>query len=353
MKLLSSDWKQGQVTLQIETPDDLWYLSHLIDVGDTLSGKTFRKIKIGSAVEGSTQATKKTVFLILRVEKIEYTPEVVRALGPVLEGIEDVPKGSYHSFSLEIGSRITIKKSEWLSYQRKKLHEACEATSPVIRIVVHDREEAYFALMKKYGYEILSSVKGDVAKKEKHHIAGSSFYQDVLGHVEGYDSKYHPATIIIASPAFFKEDLMKQCKSPELRKKILLATCNHVGKTSFDEVLKRDETKQALAQDRINKELKLVDQLLTEIAKENLAVYGLKETQQAADAGAIATLLVTYAYIQELREKNAYTILDKVMKSVDSHKGEIHIINAEHEGGKKLHGLGGIGGILRYRLSYT
>ncbi len=40
------------------------------------------------------------------------------------------------------------------------------------------------------------------------------------------------------------------------------------------------------------------------------------------------------------------------MKVVDSTKGEIHIVSTEHEGGKKLDGIGGIAGILRYKLSY-
>ena len=40
------------------------------------------------------------------------------------------------------------------------------------------------------------------------------------------------------------------------------------------------------------------------------------------------------------------------MKIVDKTKGEIEIISSEHEGGKKLDGLGGIAAILRFKLSY-
>ena len=40
------------------------------------------------------------------------------------------------------------------------------------------------------------------------------------------------------------------------------------------------------------------------------------------------------------------------MKAVENAKGIVHIINSDHEGGKKLDGLGGVAGILRYRMEF-
>lgn len=352
MKKIASDFKKGFVKLQIENLDDLWYLSHLIDIGDTLFGKTMRKVKLGESTDRQSNIIKKPIFLKITVEKLEYTPASLRALGTVAEGTDDVPKGSYHSFSLEKGVIFTLAKDSWLSFQKKKLEEACNANYNNLLLVVHDREEAYFALLKQSGYEILSSLQGNVAKKEEQHASSGSFYQEVLKKIEEYTIRHNPTTIILASPAFFKEDLMKLCKNDVLKKKIILATCSHVGKTSFDEVVKRDEVKQALQQDRTNKEMKLVDQLLAEISKDNLAVYGIKETSSAAEAGAISVLLVTDGFIKETREAGNYARVDAAMKLVDQNKGEVHIISSEHDGGKKLDGLGGIGAILRYKLSY-
>ena len=352
MKKLKSDFKQGIVSIQIEHLDDLWYVSHLISVGDTLSGKTFRKVKIGETTDRKSNIVKKPIFLRLSVEKIEYTPEQVRASGKVEEGTEDVAKGSYHTFSIEIGSIITLSKPTWFSYQKKQLEDACTAKRPAMLIIAHDREEAYFAIMKQYGYEILTVLKGDVAKKEEGHKAAGSFYQEVIKQIHAYNERYQPAKIILASPAFFKEDLMKHCTDASLKKKIILATCSYVGKTSFDEILKREETKQALAEDRTNQELQLVDRLLTEVSKDNLAAYGIKEVYKTAEAGAISILLVTDTYLFETREKGSYDQVDKIMRLVDNNKGEIHIINGEHDGGKKLNGLGGIGAVLRYKTNY-
>jgi stalled ribosome rescue protein Dom34 len=53
-----------------------------------------------------------------------------------------------------------------------------------------------------------------------------------------------------------------------------------------------------------------------------------------------------------MREKGKYEVLDKIMKTTEKTKGRIHIINSENSGGKKLDGLGGIAGILRYKLNF-
>ncbi|GAF88010.1 unnamed protein product, partial [marine sediment metagenome] len=158
--------------------------------------------------------------------------------------------------------------------------------------------------------------------------------------------------IILASPAFWKEELMKELKNEELKKKIIPATCNSTGKNGINEVLRRPEVKAALHEDRIAKEINLVEELLTEISKNNLAVYGLKDTENAVNAGAVKTLLITDSLIQKARETNNYEKIDNMMKITDSMKGSINIISSEHEGGKKLNGLGGIAAILRYKLNY-
>jgi protein pelota len=145
---------------------------------------------------------------------------------------------------------------------------------------------------------------------------------------------------------------MKVLKNKDLKQKIIQASCSSADESAINEVLKRDETKEALKLERISKEIKLVETLLQEISKQGKAVYGLKETQKAAELGAVETLLLTDSLIQKYRQDNKFHILDQIMKSVDNARGKIVIIMGDHEGGKKLKGLGGIAGLLRFQLSY-
>ena len=353
MKQLASNLKKGEVKIQIESLDDLWYLSNLVDPGDSVSGRTLRKIKVEST-DRSAKATRKPVFMRLEVEKVEFskTSPVLRVLGRIVEGPDDIPKGSHHTFTVEEQTILKIIKSKWLRFQLDRLKEATKAKTPKILICVLDREEAHFASMKKYGYELVSTLKGSVQKKGAEEKLSSDFYGQVIKTLEEYDRRFKLDKIILASPAFFKDDLMKDIKNEELRNKIILASCSSVGTNGIDEVLKREETRTALAEDRIAKEMELVERLLSEISKDNLAVYSLKDTRHASEAGAVEILLTTDSLIRKKREDNSYEELDSIMKLVDSMKGDVHIISSDHDAGKKLDGLGGIGAITRYKLNY-
>ena len=61
MDIIHSDFRKGVVKLRVNDMDDLWYLSHIIDTGDLVKGKTTRKIKIGDGENAKT--VKKTLTL--------------------------------------------------------------------------------------------------------------------------------------------------------------------------------------------------------------------------------------------------------------------------------------------------
>ncbi len=354
MKLIYSDFKKREVKIKVENLDDLWYLNQIIEKNDIVKGKTLRKIKIGKEEQRKQKTVKKPVFLLIQVEKVEFskTSNMLRISGLVKEGPEDVPLGSYHTFNIEENSIITIIKQKWLKFQIDKLKEASKETTAKILICVHDREEAYFALMKKYGYQLLTNIKGTVPKKADIKKIESTFYKEIIKQLEEYDKRYNLSKIIIASPAFWKEELMKELKDEAFKAKIILATCSSVGENAINEVLKRPETENALKQDRIAKEFKYVEELFAEISKNNLASYVLKETKNMAIACAVKTLLITDSFIQQKRIENKYEEIEEIMKTVDTTKGNILIISSEHEAGKKLDGLGGIAAILRFKINY-
>lgn len=354
MKLLHSNLKKGEIKVLAQNLDDLWYLSNIVEPGDFVKGRTFRKIKIQGSEEKSKQATKRPVFLAIQVEKVEFSKysNVLRVSGVIKEAPEDVPLGEHHTFNVDENTSITIIKEQWLKYQLDKLKEACSEKKSSILIVVHDREEAYFALFKKYGYEVLSHIEGEVQKKREENIKKENFYLAVIKKMQEYVERYSIKQVILASPAFWKEDLMKEIKEPELKQKIIPATCSSATKNGIEEVIKRPEVKQALKEERAAKEMLKVEELFTEIAKNNLAAYGIEETENAAVMGAVKDLLVTDSLIQKSRMENFYKRIEDIMKTVEKTKGGIEIISSEHEGGKKLDGLGGIGAILRFKMSY-
>ncbi len=352
MHLLSRDFKKGIVKLRVTSLEDLWYLSQLIDPGDLLTGKTTRKIKLGEGKgEGNVQTVKKTMTLTVEVEENELTETSLRVHGKVKHGPEDVPRDSYHTITLEEGSDCTLEKVEWLSYQKQKLEEAAERKFTYL-LCVFDREEALFALTKAKGFGILAKVQGEAQKKRHPVKIKQEFWEEIVKALDVYAGRHAPERIILASPAFYKEEVLKRIHAPELKQKIVLANCSDVSERALDEVLAKPELARILQGSRTREEQLLVDELLKEINKGELAVYGWKEVQKAVQAGAIRMILLTDAFIKKRRLEGSYEEVDELLKAVDRLQGEIHIISVEHEGGKKLMGLGGIAGLLRYKVGW-
>ncbi len=354
MKLINKNLKKGQLKVRIENIDDLWYLNSIIDPGDIVKGKTLRKIKIGEKEQRKINIVKKPVFITLKAEKIEFHKysNILRVLGIIIEGPDDIPKGSYHTFNLEENSIISIIKPGWLNYQLDKIKEACADVKPDIMVCVFDREEAYFALLKKQGYELLSKLKGNVQKKASEEKVKGSFYGLIIKTINDYIKRYKIEKIILASPAFWKEELLKEVKDSELKNMIVQAACSSADEKAINEVLKRPELRELLRQERAAEETKFVDELLGEISKNNLAAYGLKETSESVNAGSVKMFLITDSFIHKKRQGDNFSKIDLLMKTAEKLKGKVMIISSENDAGKKLDGLGGIGAILRYKLNY-
>jgi len=350
MKIIFSNFKKGEAKVKVTNLDDLWYLSQIIDAKDIVKGETVRKIKIGG--EEHQKTVKRPVFLSIQVEKTEFHKQsnALRVMGIILEGPEDVPHGTHHTFNVENNSIITIVKEKWFDFQIEKLKEAGAEKQLKILLVVFDKEEAHFAYATTYGYEYLSEMKSNLPKKGEEEKTEGTYYSDIIKQIKDYISRYNIEKVIVASPAFWKDYLLKEIKDPELNKKILTATCSSADKTAFNEVLKRPEVETALKESRTVEELKLIDQLLKEILRGKLAKYGMQEVSRAAEVGAIQTLLITDSYIRKTRDENTFDKVDAILKTVESTKGKVTIVSSEHDGGKKLDGLGGIAALLRYQI---
>lgn len=352
MKILSKNYKKNFLKLKVENLDDLWYLTYVIEKGDVLRAKTYRKIKLGGEDERKSKVVKKPATISIEVEKVEFAKysNVLRVSGIIKEGPEDIPLGSHHTINIEESTEFKLEKQQLLKYQIEKIEESAKDTKSKILIAVHDREEAYFALLKKYGYEIIGNIKGNVAKKTDVKVESSDFFAELKKTILDYDKRYNFSNIVIASPGFWREYI--QDKLDEINDKVVYATCSSVGTNGINEVVKRPEVKQVLKEEKFNLEVKKVEEFLEEIGREGKAEYGLKHIRKVCEAGAISDLLVSDDFIHKKRQDDKFDEIEKIMRKVEAMDGRVHIISSEHEGGKKLDGLGGIGAILRYKIRY-
>ena len=353
MKIIEEDEKDGIVEIVPETLDDLWHLSHIIEVGDNASSLTTRRIQdnSGDKLRGD-RGVKKTFYLGLDIEGISFQlfTGKLRLTGVITRGPDDlIPLGSHHTLEVKLNTPITIKKDRWHNWAINRLNQAIEASKKLSAIiVVLEDDTATLGLMRQYGIEYYGPIKGNVSGKrimdknrQKNII---NFYEKVIESITKFDSIQN---IVLAGPGFVKNDFFDYLKDKHqnLAKISIIEPTGAGGRNGIAEVLKKGTVEKLTSENRVAQEMSAINNLLTEIAKNSSKVaYGAKETTNAINLGAVEQLLILDIRVPD-------DGMGEAMDMVENMKGEVMVISSEHDGGKQLESLGGMAAILRYEIA--
>ncbi|MFT4325945.1 MAG: mRNA surveillance protein pelota [Candidatus Woesearchaeota archaeon] len=346
MKILQKNLKTGSITLSPQRTEDVWTLSTIIRPGNIVSGKTFRKIILGDKDTEKTKAIKKPVYLTIQVEKVEYNT-TLKVLGTITQGPEDMPRGSYHSFTIDTNDEITITKN-WLSYELKKIDDAQNMHKNDILLCIFNREEAIFGTIQKNTPVVLSKISGSVEKKVEGNQQITNFFKEVAEELRTINERIKPKYIICGTSSFWKNNLEKEME--DLSKKTIFAQVLDVSEGGFMELLKRPEVKTASQNVEAAQDAELIEEITKRIATEQAVSYGIKDTQNAANLGAAETVLCTENLIEEMREKEQFESIESIFVATEENKGKVVIVSGEGAHVKQLDGLGGIAALLRFAV---
>jgi protein pelota len=346
MKLLERNDKQGTVAVLAQTLEDLWELHQLIEAGDTCTGSSEYKEKIGAGTEGKTQIAKHRVTVELAVERTEFAKHSaqLRVTGKVTGGSEAVPRGSYHSIDVAAGDRITIRKMQWHEYQRERLEDALRGSVSAV-IVIFDREQAIICKLTPTGHETLATLKGDVPRKGVDEAKQHTFYRDIVTQLAEIAARTGAQQVIAASPSFWKEYLEKEL-TQELRRITTFTSVSTVDTSAINEILTRPELQTALKEQRGVRELHLLGEILEALAKDKL-VYGTTDVEQALQEGNASTVVVSEHALGKAREEGTFERLEGLMQTASSIKANLRIVSTD-DVATKIDGLGGIVAVKRW-----
>lgn len=352
MKIIEEDEKNGIVEVFPETLDDLWHLSHIVEVGDNASSKTTRRIQdtTGDKTRGD-RGIKKTFYLGLDVQNIEFHlfTGKLRLTGVITRGPEDlIPLGSHHTLEVKLNTALTIKKDRWPKWAINRLNQAIEASKKLSAIiVVLEDDTATLGLMRQFGIEYYGPIKGSVSGKrivDKNRQKNiTEFYEKVIDSITKFDSIQN---IVIAGPGFVKNDFYDYLKDKhsDLAKISIVEPTGAGGRNGIAEVLKKGTVEKLTSENRVAQEMAAMENLLTEIGKNSSKVaYGIKETKHAVNLGAVSQLLVLDTQVPK-------DDMGETMDMVENMKGEVLVISSQHDGGKQLESLGGVAALLRYEI---
>ena len=352
MKIIEEDEKNGIVEVFPETLDDLWHLSHIVEVGDNASSKTTRRIQdtTGDKTRGD-RGIKKTFYLGLDVQNIEFHlfTGKLRLTGVITRGPEDlVPLGSHHTLEVKLNTALTIKKDRWPKWAINRLNQAIEASKKLSAIiVVLEDDTATLGLMRQFGIEYYGPIKGSVSGKrivDKNRQKNiTEFYEKVIDSITKFDSIQN---IVIAGPGFVKNDFYDYLKDKhsDLAKISIVEPTGAGGRNGIAEVLKKGTVEKLTSENRVAQEMAAMENLFTQIGKNSSKVaYGIKETKHAVNLGAVSQLLVLDTQVPK-------DDMGETMDMVENMKGEVLVISSQHDGGKQLESLGGVAALLRYEI---
>lgn len=347
MKIFNRDLKQGIVKVQAESADDLWYLHAIVDEHDKLRGDSEYKEKLSGAGEKS-RVTRRKVWVVVDVEKSEFDEHTahLRISGPVIDGSEEVPRGNYHSIDISEGSVVTIKKERWLDYHLDKLEEAEKSGSGSTLLLLFDREQAIFVMLKPSGYEVVLELKGDVNKKGMDEQKTKSFYKEIHEKLTEYRKRHEIHTVVAASPSFWKEYLKKEMPQED-QKGVVFTSVSSVDKSAINELLQREELQHALQGERAARETEIVAKAMEALGKDMLS-YGFADVKEAIGHGNVTMLIVTENKVKKDRAEERFKQLEALMRQASDMNAKVHMLSTE-ETQRKIDGLGGIVALKRWQ----
>ena len=345
MRILGEDSSSNSIRVQIESDEDLWHLYNIICVDDLVTASTTRREEKAADKLRAEKMEKKRMTLGIRIKKIEFSEEDLRLklLGTIETGPQDI--GQHHTLIFENGDSLTIQKEKWRATQVERVQRAVnESKKPRIVFVSLDQDEATIAVLRQFGLKEIATVRSGRSGKQ---------YEEKPS-VDGYHGEIHSKLkfilepnmpLVLLGPGFEKETLAEDLKKidPETYKKIYVYHTGQSGMVGINELMKAGMGADVLKESSVGVEIEAVEQLMTEIAKNGLATYGPNEVMNAAMSGAVDKLLILDSKLRE-------TDMDDIVRAVESQKGTIIVVSSQHDGGKELAALGGMGAILRYRI---
>jgi len=349
MKIIHKDLSKGEIKLMIDTLDDLWHLSQIIEPGDIIYSVTYRRQQAKSDIIRSTKTEKVRVFLGINVEKMEFShySDTLRLTGVIVEGDQ---MGSYHTINIEVGSTPKIIKS-WKDYQLDRIGEAIRSSKePKILIVALDEGESDFGIVKQYGIDFIASINRNIPGKRDLSLRKSekeSFFKETAEKIGSILRETEIKAAIVAGPGFVKDEFHSWVKErmPDLSPRINVKSISVNGRTGIWEVVKRGYVEDIYEESRVANEISLIEELFQKIL-EDMAVYGVQEVRAAVEASQAEKVLVTDELLRNSDE------VQSIIKETKNFGTESHIISTSHEGGDRLSGVGGIAAMLRFKLSY-
>ena len=357
MKILEIDKKKEKVSVRTEDLNDLWTLYNVIDKNDEVSARTNRRIVLKEGSKGE----RKQMNLRLNVESVsfhEFTSRL-RVKGTILEGPDDfVTYGTYHTFNIEPGQKLTIKKTKWLKSEIKSLKKPSTfKTDFNMLMIAIETGLATIALITNFSHNRIATIKKNIPGKRYEQSfrnkAYEEFFSDINRILIEKINSVKINSIIICGPGSTKERFNQfinekaQIPNPP---KIFCIQASSGTESAILETLKSKELKSLKENVKVLLETEKIEEIMQLFAtNSDLIAIGFNEISHAIEKGAVKELFCADILIRGASKEKKLQI-ESILNGVENVGGINHILSSEHPTGQQIIDLGSLVAILRYKI---
>ncbi|MFW9971959.1 MAG: mRNA surveillance protein pelota, partial [Candidatus Odinarchaeota archaeon] len=357
LKILNIDQKHGEITVKIESLNDLWSLYNIINKDDQVSSLTQRRVVLKEGSSGE----RKLMRLKLQVESVSFHEfsNRLRIKGKILEGPDEyVSFGTYHTFNIEVSQNITIIKENWLKTELRRLKETSKFESNfIILIIAIETGLATLALITNFSHNRIATIKKNIPgkryKQTYRNKALNEFYTDIQKILEENIKNIEINLIVLCGPGNTKDEFrnfIQNARSFNFKGHIETCHASSGTESAILETLKSNKLSKFKNKIKILEEAEKIENIMTQFATDaDLIVIGLDEVSNASEKGAIKELLIADILIRGSSSENKLKI-EEIITNVENTGGQINIMSTENLPGEQLVSLGSIIGILRYKI---
>jgi protein pelota len=361
VKIVAKNLKNGEVVVVPEDMDDLWHLYNVILPGDQVAAQTVRRIRRDTDdTSRPDKGERRRMFIRLAVEEVslhKYSNRL-RVKGKIVEGPDDfVSTGTYHTINVEPGLSVKIIKDRWPNLLLRRVQDAASRKGQRLIIIAIEEDQASIGVIDDSGIDVRVEIHGTARGKYGKYIQTAETLDQMFVGIatqlqELLERLPENTRVVIVGPGSTKEKLAEYLKNkvPASKGRVLLEHVSTGTVSGIYEALNRGIVEQIASEIRLNREIRLMDEVMKNLGKDTgKATYGWEHIVKAVQFGAVETLLVLDKLFREAQPDYRHE-LENIMRQVEKQAGSIELFSAEHEAGKQLGGLGGLAALLRFRL---
>ena len=142
---------------------------------------------------------------------------------------------------------------------------------------------------------------------------------------------------------WLRKEILEDVKISKIEKSFIYLSSG--GISGIYEFLRKEESKKVLRELRIDYEISIVKEIFNELYRDGKIALGIEEIKHALQRGALKSLIMTDSLFFQSNEQ-----INLMLREYGDKIQDIIIIPEETEHGKKIKALGGIVGLLYYKI---